>query len=453
MQIVNKAGVVSPMDRILEGLTIDVATEMEQLARQWERYDMVSAAIATNYDEFLECDGHRLVAMLHVLLGLWEAPEYKTLLGHDRIHIGFDMFETLHWAVHSNENPATILLVVLGGLAHDLGRYSEERLTERSLGMDFHQGEQIQFHAALSAKIVFDLWELFFPQIELPSTNVMTAGQAFLLRLMNAIMWHGGPNYEKDPVCHHIQSADRLAGVLGSRQFPRSAICDCVARGAAVYPDRRLDYSRKFPFFNNLPIADFSNASKPEDSWTNLLHYLTMPMRNLYALSHPRFTKLANAMRIESGIILRFLCGGPKGPLFKQIFAPELNPKDGTYAFPQTRLPGHIWEMIQQGPEATVLSEMAQRAEWKLEQLVDEMIQQQAFDCGPEEIAAIHRLFAIQVEAEDKPRVAQALRYCNSQRLLNARQERQFLLETETGTDPVLGAIRSRLLESPLFNL
>ena len=50
-------------------------------------------------------------------------------------------------------------------------------------------------------------------------------------------------------------------------------------------------------------------------------------------------------MRIESGIILGILAGGPGTPLFGQIFAPELDP-EGTYTFPKTRLPDKVWDKV-----------------------------------------------------------------------------------------------------------
>ena len=280
------------------------------------------------------------------MLALWNTNEHIETIGHDRTHITFDLLEWLYFQSDASIPRSERYMTLFGALLHDLGRYPELLFAERSGAIDFGKSVQIQLHAAFSGRIGIELFKeycVFFEHEVDP--KISRAAFAFFRRVIAAVLFHGGKNETRDIVAHHVQSCDRLAGIVGIRQLPRVINTDCGQRGARFYPDEAFDYSRSFPMFNNLPPDKFEGATEPKMSWTNAVHYLEMSMRNIFPLSTASATERAVKMRVESGIILGLLAGGPDTPLFDQIFAPELDP-EGTYVFPKTRLPDEVWDKV-----------------------------------------------------------------------------------------------------------
>ncbi len=403
------------------------------------------------FDKLFEKYSTQLNETIDLLFEIWDRPEHSTTIGHDRTHISFDLYEFLEFIEHTDLPQSDEYMVLFGSMLHDLGRYPELELAERSGAIDFDtNGLQIQLHAALSGYIGAEIARKFNNPDE-TDPDIVNATQALTQRTLNAAIFHGGKNYEADPVVWHVQSSDRLAGILGVREFVRNVTTDCVQRGAAVYPDERLDYSTDFPRFNNLPTESFAEATVAKNSWTNLVHYLEMPVRNIFPLSNEHATIRANEMRRQSGILLTLLSGGEQFPLYQQIFAPELNPDSHSGKFPKTRLPNEIWEQIQTGPNSEEHQLMEQYDQTPLEELITIMLAQQAPD-----ISDVDRLKVIALLGNVTPyhqeHIRQAIQYVICRRYLDIVQEHAFLVQMTASEDPLKVKIANKLIQNPIFN-
>lgn len=392
--------------------------------------------------------------MFNELLALWNTSEHGETLGHDKVHITFELYEFLQLIKNVKLKQSEIYMVMFGVLLHDLGRYPELLFKERSEGMDFSLLRQIQFHAALSGHI----WLLVSEKHESAmmadcAPDMVLAWEAFKYRVLGAVLYHGGRNEVRDIVAHHVQSCDRLAGILGVREFVRNIICDGVQRGAAVYPNLKFDYSRTFPMFNNLPVKKFADAEAPGKSWTNILHYIEMPMRNLFQLSTEFGMERAKAMRVESGIILTLMSGGPDSDLCRQVFAPELN-SAGEFKFPKTRLPQDIWEAIRTGMTFDEKGLVESRRNLSLGQLIDKMLDQQAPDISEIERGRVQELLD-GVAPTQQGFIKETLQYVVSCREINELEERDLLASLREDKsfqeDPLLSVLVEKLWQSRLF--
>ena len=403
----------------------------------------------SKFEKFFEAHEKELKESLQELLDLWDTKEHRETIGHDNVHITYDLFEWVQLSQGADLPMSQKYMTLYGSLLHDLGRYPELLFTERSGAIDFTKGKQIQLHAALSAKIGAMLARKY-KRVENDPEN-KEASLAFTRRIIGAVAFHGGANETRDPVAHHVQSLDRLAGILGSREFVRNVVTDGVSRGARVYPDERLSYDKMLPGFNNLPPEKYADAiDNPKESWTNIVHYLEMPMRNMFPLSTEFGMERAAAMRRESGIILTLLSGGESSPLYQQIFAPELNPKD-SYDFPKTRLPKEIWDSIKNGLTEEEVLEMQKHKDSTMDELIDIMLDQQAPDITPESRDKTHELLA-NVPNNHKKDIQTTLLYIVSRRKLNVLIEKEFLENVAESEDPLVQLIVSRLLKHSLFN-
>ena len=396
------------------------------------------------FEQLLEKHNLEFQRALEELLSLWETKEHRKTLGHDQVHISYDLLEFLYLSEQGGLKNSEKYMVLFGSLLHDLGRYPELLLKERSGAMDFKKGKQIQFHAALSGY----LGSMFAKKHKAKEddSQIIEASKAFNRRVIGATLFHGGKNEERDPVAHHVQSIDRLAGILGSREFVRNVVTDGAQRGAAVYPDERLSYDEAFPLFNNLPVEEFSEASEPQNSWTNIVHYLEMPLRNMFPLSTEYGMERSKAMKRESGIILTFLAGGKDTSLYAQIFAPELNPI-GEYKFPKNRIPQDIWQEIEKGINEEETAEMKKYEGKKFQELVKIMLFQQAPDAASAEIGKVCQLFE-EVPDHHQEDARRAVQYVVARRSLNKKIERQLLQEKKQSSDPLVRNIATHLLKN-----
>lgn len=405
------------------------------------------------YLKFLLRYQKELQAIVAELLALWDTKEHRETLGHDKIHISYDLFEFLQLAQSGALKESEKYLTLFGALLHDLGRYPELLFKDRSEGMDFSLPKQIQFHAALSGHIWLLVFEKHKSGWNMDEEDAEVC-EAFFYRILGAVLYHGGKNEERDIVAHHVQSCDRLAGILGSREFVRNIVTDGVQRGAAVYPDERLSYDKIFPMFNNLPVEKFANSDTPEKSWTNIVHYLEMPLRNMFPLSTEFGMERAKAMKRESGIILTLLSGGAGTDLYNQIFAPELNPelnREKEYKFPKTPLSEDIWQSIKAGKNTDEQWATEEYFELPLPALIDITLNQQAPDIPETERKKVHDLLTDVPDNRNKD-IRNTLQYVVSCREINKRIERSFLLLSKLNcSDTLTESIVNSLLKSKLW--
>lgn len=434
---------------IYEGLTVETPKAMENFAeRLFKEKDIFLEE--EKFDKLFEKYGSAFEEALHELLDIWETPEHRATMGHDTTHISFDLLEFLYLVENVPLKKSEQYLTLFGSLLHDLGRYPEILFKERSGAIDFIKDRQIQFHAALSGYLALNLAKKYAVQEE-HDQDIQQASKAFNRRVIGAVLLHGGKNETRDPIAYNVQSNDRLAGTLGTREFVRNVITDGVQRGAAVYPDERLSYDKDFPRFNNLPVADFKDASEPAQSWTNIVHYLEMPLRNIYPLSTEFGMRRVATMRRESGIILTLLSGGKDSSLYKQIFAPELQP-DQNYGFPKKKLPDDVWESIIAGVTDEEKIALEAYATTPTNELIDLMLAQQAPDMPTDEKIKAHRLL-IAVPPQHADDIRRTLQYVVARRGLNRVEEQKFLLSMEKGTaDPLIAAVARRLASCAIFN-
>ncbi|MFA4941249.1 MAG: hypothetical protein WC582_01450 [Patescibacteria group bacterium] len=431
---------------VYEKLKSETPEAMEKFSGQLFKKEDISLE-EFKFEKLFDKYGESFRAALEEILNLWDSKENRKTLGHDKTHISYDLFEYLDLSEELKNSEK--YMVLFGSLLHDFGRYPELLLKERSGAMDFDKAKQIQLHAALSGYLAALFARRFKVEGE-DDPDIIQASEAFNRRVIGSVLLHGGKNEERDPVAHHIQSIDRLAGILGTREFVRNIINDGVQRGAPVYPDERLSYDETFPLFNNLPAKEFGSADDPQKSWTNILHYLEMPMRNMFPLSTERGMKRSKEMKRESGIILTLLSGGKNSELFRQIFAPELNERKA-YKFPKTRLPEDIWEQINKGLSEEEISAMEQYDNLDINALVDKMLEQQAPDISSDDKTKVRNLL-LDVSPEHIKDVFEAVKYTVARRDLNKKEEREFLLKKKESEDPLVSEIANKLLSSELFN-
>ncbi len=399
------------------------------------------------YEKLFDKYEPKFLEALESLLELWKSPEHQQTLGHDTIHISYDLLEYLHLIEGLDLPKSERYMILFGSLLHDLGRYPELLIEDRSEAMDFNKNIQIQNHAAMSAFIGLRLAKDFKDKEE-TDPEIITASQAFNRRVIGAALYHGGKNVTEDPIIHHVQSIDRLAGILGSREFVRNLVTDGVQRGAALYPDENLDYSEAFPLFSNLPVTDYSNSKNPKESYTNILHYIEMPARNIFPLSSQAGTERAKEMRRESGIILSLMSGDEGTSLYQQVFAPELNP-DHSYSFPKTKMPEDIWQEIKKGPTKEEREAM-DKNDLSTAELVNLMLDQQAPFIKDEDRQKVHALIASAPEKHQRD-IVETIKYVISRHELNRKKERAFLLSKKDDKDHLVSHIADDLLHSPLF--
>jgi len=226
-------------------------------------------------------------------------------------------------------------------------------------------------------------------------------------------------------------------------------VTDGVQRGAAVYPDERLFYDEKFPFFNNLPVEKFNEAKEPSLSWTNIVHYIEMPMRNMFSLSTESATQRAKDMRRESGIILTYLSGGENFELYEQIFAPELNPEKD-YKFPKNKLSEDIWQTIKKGINEEEKAEMEKFKELKIKKLIDLMLNQQAPNITGKDKFKVYELLS-NIPNKHNEDIKNTLKYVVARCNLNKIKEIEFLKENIQLEDFLIKNIADRLLRGDLF--
>jgi len=403
----------------------------------------------SKYEDLFEKYEEEFSKAVDELLRLWNSKEHREVLGHDNIHISYDLLEFLYSADNVKLTKNKKYLILFGSLLHDLGRYPELLLKERSGAMDFEKSNEIQLHAALSGYLGAILARKFKSENE-NDPDIIEASKSFNRRVIGAALFHGGKNEKRDPIVHHIQSNDRLAGILGSREFVRNVVTDGVQRGALVYPNEKLSYDRTFPLFNNLPPENYKDAEDPKKSWTNIVHYLEMPMRNMYPLSSESGMERAKNMKRESGIILTFLSGGKDTKLYNEIFAPEINP-DQDFSFPKNKLPDDVWEKINQGTNEEELKKMQEYEKLDIIDLVNLMLDQQASDIPPAEREKVHQLLA-NVPENHKEHIRSAIEYVVARRELNKVIERKFIDERAMSSDPLIAKIAEKLKESKLFS-
>ena len=400
------------------------------------------------YSRFLEKYSAELRSALRELMDLWQSKEHRETIGHDNVHISFDLLEYLYLVTQTEMPLSERYITLFGSLLHDLGRYPELLQVERSGAMEHDQPTKIQLHAALSGY----LGALIVRQHQTKEDDpeITETSKSFIRRVIGAVVFHGGANEERDPAAHNVQTIDRLAGILGVREFPRNVLTDGVQRGAAIYPDEHLAYDHDFPRFNNLPVTNYQDARDPKGSWTNVLHYVEMPLRNIYPLSSESATKRAEEMRRQSGLILTFMSGGKDSPLYKQVFAPELRP-DEDFSFPKRRLPKNIWQAISQGVTPEEALAMGKYRQQGLSDLAEKMFEQQAPDLPETEKGKALKYLADASEGHRED-ILETLRYVVARRDLDQAKERDFLLECRQSKDQLVSMIASELLETKIFS-
>jgi len=392
---------------------------------------------------------NNLEEAINEINNLWQTKENIQTLGHDNIHIAYDLFEFLKLMESKKFKESEKYMVLLGSLLHDLGRYPELLFRDRSGAMDFNKPKKIQFHAALSGYIGSILAKIYKNKDE-KDPDIIEASKSLNRRIISASLFHGGKNEERDPVVHHVQSIDRLSGILGTREFVRNIVSDGVLRGAPIYPDESLSYNINFPLFNNLPVEKFNHSENPEGSWTNIIHYIEMPMRNMYKLSTNLGENRAKSMKRESGIILTLLSGGENSKLYKEIFSPELN-IDKIYNFPKTKLPLEIWDAIKNGINYEEADKMANFKNVNSDLLIDIMLEQQAPYISNISRKKVHKLFS-DVPEYHLDDINKTLKYVVVRRFLNKEDEKKFLLFKKESNDRIMKLIAKILLENKLFN-
>lgn len=148
-------------------------------------------------------------------------PSINIAAWHDSVHNAFDSYETLGYIKWIN-NIIEEYTSYLGSILHDIWRATEIELQ----GVQWYLDE----HAKYSVWYLITLVKQKSQEFEEKNKNIMeedelkkfdTLAKAIFARAINAVIVHPRFNDTRDPVFHHVQSLDRLAGISWYRYFVR----------------------------------------------------------------------------------------------------------------------------------------------------------------------------------------------------------------------------------------
>lgn len=208
-----------------------------------EAIHITSSEKAKECFAFLQDD---MLAIFSHLLTLSQHESRNKALGHDSTHAAYDGYEMLEYTP-SIQDPIERIATYFGSLAHDLGRPDE---------VEFKWWQVNDEHHALYA-LMYIFQELrnhsrsfCARNTQLSSTEkeeIETISKAFFKRVINAVIVHSWFNDTRDPVFHHVQSLDRLAGIMWQRFFVRILLADGIHLHKPLYSPTRWNYAEKIP--------------------------------------------------------------------------------------------------------------------------------------------------------------------------------------------------------------
>lgn len=422
--------------------------------------------------------------------------EMDQAIGHDRIHLAYDLFEGVRALAEDRFSPCEELIALLGIIGHDIGRYAEEKV--------FGKPMATQVHAWFSAHIMDSaLEEAISPATE----EDEKIWKAVRNRVLGCIIAHFGANDVSDPLRHFVQSADRLAGIFGIRDFARNLACDMHLRGARFWPNLRLDSAWGMSPFNNLPVEAFTAGETIQTSWTNVVHYVEAPMRTSYPLATERMRARADTMKIQAARLLMLLGGGiPRDPsaimncpmeLAMEIFAPELVAHVGIPVErfgdpPKTEgltrwdkwgkeLPRAVWDEVWRTPDPDeqgnmkimwpyipkdIWPNMDSNIEWawrfsfgegNFKPWVDLMpayLAHHAYTLPPSDRPVLINRILVETEAYNFPALTYAFAFALAEARVRSREEQAELQRLQALADaPLLSAVAKAIADEQVFRL
>lgn len=441
--------------------------------------------------------GRHMDGLRGLVLGLIRSiQEMDQAIGHDRIHLAYDLFEGVRALAEDRFPPCEELIALLGIIGHDIGRYAEEKV--------FGKPMATQVHAWFSAHIMDSALK---EAISLTTEEDKKIWKAIRNRVLGCIVAHFGANDVSDPLRHFVQSVDRLAGIFGIRDFARNLACDMHLRGARFWPNLRLDSAWGMSPFNNLPVEAFTAGETIQTSWTNVVHYVEAPMRTSYPLATERMRARADTMKIQAARLLMLLGGGiPRDPsaitlcpmeLAMEIFAPELVayvgiPVERFGAPPKTEsltrwdkwgkeLPRAVWDEVWRTPDPDEQGNMKTmwpyipRNIWpQMEANInlawrcsfDESIFRPWVDLMPAYLAhhaytlpasgqsALVRRILAETDADNIPALTSAFAFALAEARVRSREEQVELQHLqELGDAPLLSAVAKAIADERVFRL
>ena len=395
--------------------------------------------------------------IIDILWDLWNREDYKQdTLGHDIIHISYDILEFLY-AFHSLDAKDR-LISCLWWICHDLWRLDEIIWQWRTQWIDFKNLKWVQIHALYSALQVLQIWKTNLKSMVSKNSYDNETIKQILKKISYTALYHSGWNSD-DANTHNVQTFDRLAWILWSREFVRNIVCDLAQRGARIFPDTRLDFSKELPGFNNLPPQNFASWESVKSSWTNVFHYIEMPMRNLFSLSNDISTSRANAMRRESGIILTLLAWWKNTDFFKQTFAPELDRYESgnissMFIFPKTLLPKEIWDSISYWVNQEEKQIMDRYSSKDIKELIDICFFQQAPFISEKDSKKIKDLIESELSIGTTKNFKEALLYVIAAQEIRRKEEIEFLQSFSSNPEipDIYRYLALKLLGTTLFD-
>lgn len=83
--------------------------------------------------------GRHMDGLRGLVLGLIRSiQEMDQAIGHDRIHLAYDLFEGVRALAEDRFPPCEELIALLGIIGHDIGRYAEEKVFGKPMATQVH---------------------------------------------------------------------------------------------------------------------------------------------------------------------------------------------------------------------------------------------------------------------------------------------------------------------------
>lgn len=412
-----------------------------QEAIQLTNSDQAKACFELLQDEMLAIFSH--------LLALSQHESRNKAIGHDSTHAAYDGYEILEYTTPI-QDPVERVATYFWSLAHDLGRSDE---------VEFKGWQVNDEHHALYA-LMYLFQELRnhskafcarHPQLDTPEKEMIEkVSKALFKRVINAVLVHSWFNDTRDPVFHHVQSLDRLAGIMGQRFFVRILLADGIHLHKPLYSTSRGDYSEHIP-----PVQDVkSNYS--------IFHKMEQYMRGTFhkpvSLSLPGSEDIINERTRQSIAILYLMSWWKKrSSLHYQTFFPELNnasPEERNGKNKKWVLPEHFKNLIKDNKIFTDQEKQALEdlPTFGLEKCCRIMLQQQSMFLQENDIQNFIQYIQnnIAKDTTHQEDIIDTFRYVIIRRELDRGEEKSRIEVNIHTTDPYKAMLAQNLIQHPL---
>lgn len=406
----------------------------------------------TNSDEarkYFEMFQSELVDMFVHFLTLSQHESRNKALWHDSTHAAYDGYEILEytWWI---ENGVERLATYFGSLAHDLGRPDEIEFKWWQVNDEHHALYALMY---LSQELKNHTTKFYAKNPDIDPTikkELEKIARAFFRRVANAVIVHSGFNDTRDPVFHHVQSLDRLAGIMGQRFFVRILLADGIHHNKPLYSSQDGDYTEKIP-------AAW-DVSKPYSIFHKTEQYMRGTFHKPVSLSLDTADGLIDERTRQSMAILYFMAWWKNNTsLYQQTFFPELHtidPQEWDNKAKKWVLPDKYKDLLSEGKLLTDAEKKALANLWdySVADYCRIMLQQQSMFLEEKDIQHFIDYITSNTadSADQEEYIKDTLRYIIVRRELDRIEEKQRIESNLETKDPFKSILAQNLSKHPL---